>query len=156
MVSDKSNPPPKHRTLRSFFRTGIVFVTWFIVALRPYDLRGFYETLAIASLTSVYEYAVLYLDSEDGPRATLGIVGTIFSIVYLLSAIAGAFGIITLNLHNLKMGFANQVRIPFINNLKWDYALFIIPMIVFPFTIIIEAYLAKLFVANATTSDGGA
>ena len=45
MVSDKSNPPPKHRTLRSFFRTGIVFVTWFIVALRPYDFRGFYETI---------------------------------------------------------------------------------------------------------------
>jgi hypothetical protein len=131
-----------NKNLRNFFRLVIVLLTWFVAALVPSNSTGFYQTIFVASITSLYEYVIIYLDNiNDRARYYLSFAGIIFSVLYLFLSFLGFSKLIILDIEHLQFSFSNTFPIPNADTIKWSYYWTIYPMAFFPGLVVMEFFL---------------
>lgn len=139
-------------SLINLFRFFVVGVAWFMVSIKPESSSGFYQTVFVASLTSLFEYAVIFLDSDQKLRkwiATFGIIGT---IIYMIGAFLGLGGLIILDVKNYVFSFATKMPFSSPESIQWKYIYAAWGMYLFPALVIIEAIIKKFSVEVPTVN----
>jgi hypothetical protein len=141
-MASKQKNYAANKNLRNFFRLAIVFLTWFVSALVPSNSTGFYQSIFVASITSLYEYVIIYLDNiHDRVRYYLSFVGIILSALYLFLSFLGFSKLVMLDLEHLQFSLSNTFPIPNADAVKWSYYWTIYPMIFFPGIVIVEFFI---------------
>lgn len=137
-----------HQPLTAGFRMAIVFMSWMAVCIKPDTLKGFLTTLFVASITSCYEYTVLYLDYRDSLLSKVYGIGFFVSLFTLIYWSLCFFGIITLDINEFVFKTGPNSPIPL--TVSWPfYVITIIPLI-FPAIIACEQVLKSKPVALST------
>lgn len=135
----------RHHTIRTVIRTIIVGFTWLIVAIKPDTPNAFYEPAWVASLTSLYEYCIMWIDvdPDDKMRRALFKIGVFISGVYFVGVVFCAFRWINLNVNSMEFSFGSQMPFPNATDITWSYYWTVVPMMGFPALVMVEPWLKR-------------
>lgn len=135
-----------HIPLTAGLRIVIVFMSWLTVCLKPDTSRAFFSTLFLASITSGYEFAVLYFEYRKTVLSK--VYGTGFSVALFMFIywFLGFVGMITLDVNNMvfKMGPASPIPL----DVSWPFYWLLIPAFSFPCLIAAEQIIKSIAVSS--------
>lgn len=126
--------------LKTMIRIVIVFLSWGVTMLKPDSTTGFFQNVFIASVTSMYEYGIFYLETNTKFKRIIGITGLILSILYMLFAVMGFAKLVNLDTTSSLFSFGKQMPFPHPESICWSYYITVWIMLVFPLLVFLELF----------------
>lgn len=128
-------------------RIAIVFMSWITVCLKPATSGAFLSTLFLASVTSGYEFYMLYYEYRKTKLSKVYVTGFYVSLFMLLYWFLVLVDMITLDVKNMvfKMGPASPIPL----DISWPYYCMLFPAILYLLLIA-----AEILVKSITMSSG--
>ncbi|QYK68273.1 hypothetical protein [Paenibacillus sp. S02] len=123
------------------FRLIIVLFTWVVTFTKPDSESAFFTVLFVSSVTSLYEYVIIYLETNESVRSIISVVGTWISALYGVMSLGGFFGFVKLDIKSLVFSLGEKVPMPHPEQIVFDYYYIVPWMLIFPFLVCVEYFL---------------
>lgn len=133
----------KSHKVKTMFRLLIVVFTWGVTCVRPDTGTTFFTVLFVTSITSLYEYVIIYLETKDKVRNILSIFGSGLSLIYFAFSLCGLFGIVHLDVQSLIFSLTDKLPLAHPELKKFAYIYTLPLMLLFPFLVGAEFFLKK-------------
>lgn len=133
----------KSKNVKVTLRLIIVFFTWAATFLKPDTESAFYTVLFVSSITSLYEYVIIYLETNNTIRYILSICGMALSGIYGVIAISGFCDLINLDVTNLVFSLGDKVPVRHPEQVTLSFYTIVPWMLLFPIFVGMELIIKR-------------